>query len=217
MPKKIRIIIVDDHQMISDSLKMLFGLTEDIDVIDTIHDSRKVLEVLKSKDIDVLVTDYRMPFLDGLQLTQMVKEVFPSLKVLILSVNEDTQDIQDAYRAGASGYVMKKASRKELNEAVRMVYQGELYYSKDAMKAMLNPTVNKGDEGNIKLQALSLTKREIEIVKLLVEEMSSIEIAGTLHISPGTVETHRHNILRKHNVKTTIGVIKFAIKSGIAS
>ena len=217
MPKKIRIIIVDDHQMISDSLKMLFGLTEDIDVIDTIHDSRKVLEVLKSKDIDVLVTDYRMPFLDGLQLTQMVKEVFPSLKVLILSVNEDTQDIQDAYRAGASGYVMKKASRKELNEAVRMVYQGELYYSKDAMKAMLNPTVNKGDEGNIKLQALSLTKREIEIVKLLVEEMSSIEIAGTLHISPGTVETPRHNILRKHNVKTTIGVIKFAIKSGIAS
>ena len=217
MEKKIRILLVDDHQMILDSLQLLFGLIDGIEVVRTEHDSRNVLNVLAEESIDVLITDYRMPYLDGLQLTRMVREKYPSVKVLILSVNEDAKDIQDAFHAGAVGYIMKKVSRVELENAVKTVASGKLYFGQNAMQAMLSPRSNHEEKNILQLKVAVLTKRELEIVALLVDEMSSGEIAQHLKISTGTVETHRHNILRKLNVKSTIGVIKFAIKTGIAS
>jgi len=217
MSQKIKILLVDDHEMILDSLKLLFGLVDDFEVVGTIHDSRLVMDRLAKEQVDVLVTDYRMPYLDGLQLTQSVTEKYPNIRILILSVNEDRQDIQDSYRAGAHGYIMKKASRKELESAVRKVASGDLYFGQDAMQAMINPVRQEDKREDLQLQVSSLTKRELEIIRLLVQELSSNEIAESLHISSGTVETHRHNILRKLNVKTTIGVIKFALKTGIAS
>lgn len=214
---KIRIMLVDDHKMIIDSLQLLFKLMEGIEVVSIHYDSRQVLPSLEKETVDIVITDYHMPHLDGLQLTRILKEAYPDLKVLILSINESAEDIQNAFHAGAQGYIMKKASRSDLEEAVRTVNEGKLYFSQGAMKSILSstgdaPITHKNLEPKIK----NLTKREIEIVKLLAEELSSQEIASRLFISVGTVESHRHNILRKLNVKTTIGVIKFAIKSGIS-
>ena len=212
---KIKVVLVDDHQMIIDSLHLLFNMMEGIEVIATEHDSRKVMDLLKSSQVDVLVTDYRMPHIDGLKLTALVKTEFPDIKVLILSVNEDPKEIQNAFNAGASGYILKKASRKVLEDAVKSVAADKMYFGQHAMKAILTEESNfTSNESYIKL-ASSLTKRELEIVQLLVDELSSSEIAKRLHISQGTVETHRHNILRKLNVNTTVGVIKFALKAGI--
>ncbi|MFT6808510.1 MAG: DNA-binding NarL/FixJ family response regulator [Saprospiraceae bacterium] len=133
----------------------------------------------------------------------------------VLSVNEDSSDIKNAYYAGALGYILKKANRYELEKAVLSVAEGKKYFGQNAMSAMLS---DNDDEENItvlKQKVEKLTKKELEIIKLLSEELSSSEIGALLFISTGTVETHRHNILRKLEMKSTIGVVKFAMKAGI--
>ena len=215
--RPIKIMLVDDHQMIIDSLKLLFDLFDDFEVVRTEHDSRKVIEHLEGIDVDVLITDLKMPYLDGIQLANMVSKSHPDIRILMLTVNEDPADIRAAYNAGASGYVLKKANRKTLEEAVRQVASGKMYFGQDALKAIFSNQREHEEKGQEKSLPSELTKREVEIVKLLTEELSSTEIAEKLHISPGTVETHRHNILRKLNVKTTIGVIKFAFRTGLVT
>ncbi len=210
-------MLVDDHKMIIDSLQLLFNLMEDVEVVHTEYDSRKVMPYLLHKEIDIAILDFRMPYIDGLQLTKLINEKHPHIKVIILSVNEDAIDIQHAFHAGASGYILKKASRKDLEDAVKTVASGKLYFGQDALQALLSKEDDPEENATtISTKLSSLTKRELEIVKLLSEELSSSAIGERLHISLGTVESHRHNILRKLNVKTTVGVIKFAIKTGIA-
>lgn len=217
MTTDIKIMLVDDHKMIIDSLRLLFNLFDGFKVACSESDSRNVMSKLEEENIDILVTDYNMPYLDGLQLTQLVKEKYPLIKVLLLTVNEDATDIQNAYNAGASGYVMKKANRKQIEEALRTVSSGQKYYGQEVMELIMGGT-SKSNQDTIKILSVensNLTKREIEIIKLLAQEKSSPDIAEELFISQGTVESHRHNILRKLKVKTTIGVVKYAIRAGI--
>jgi DNA-binding NarL/FixJ family response regulator len=212
----INVMIVDDHEMILESLSLLFDLAEGIQVVKTESDSRLVLNHLDTLDINVIIMDYRMPYLDGLQLTRLIREKDNNVKILILTVNEDSIDIQNAFNAGVNGYIMKKASRSDLEHAVNTVYNGKRYLSGDAADALLKIS-NSDEPTDVQMHKKidALTSREIEIVKLLAQEMTSNEIAAKLHISNGTVETHRHNILKKLNVKSTVGVVKFAIKSGL--
>lgn len=213
---EIRIMLVDDHEMILDSLSLLFQFMEGIKVEVVEKDSRKVMDHLEKNEIDILVTDFNMPYVDGIQVTKQVKEKYPGIKVLILTVNENRQDIQNAFQVGASGYIMKKAGRKELEKAIHEVMDGKMYFGQDAMKAMFSPDTNGPTATMVDKQKITtLTNREIEIVALLAQEMSSSDIAKKLFISVGTVETHRHNILKKLGVKTTVGVVKFAVKVGL--
>lgn len=208
MSHAIRVLLVDDHQIILDSLELLFDLMEGIEVIATLNDSRKVLSLLDKIEVDVLITDLTMPYINGIDLSFQVKEKYPDLKILMLTVNDQGDRIQDAFKAGISGYVMKKADRKELEQAIRVVASGQLHYNQEVMRSLLS---NNGDaDASLKLK--HLTKREIEIIKLIVQEHSSAEIAEKLFISLGTVETHRHNIFKKLEVKNSIGLVKFALK-----
>jgi len=213
----INVVIVDDHQIITDSLSMLFERLDGIEVMETFNDSRLVISSFKDQRPDVVITDYHMPVIDGIKLTGMIKSEFSDVNVILLSVNEDPSDIKQAYQAGASGYLLKKVSKEELEQAIREVHKGDLYYNQEVLKAILTEESKKRNAVVVQPEKLlsRLTKRETEIVKLLVQEFSSQEIASLLHISTGTVETHRHNILRKLDVKSTIGVVKFALKAGI--
>ena len=208
MASSIRVLLVDDHQIILDSLELLFELMEGIQVVGTLHDSRKVIEFLNENEIDLLITDLTMPFLDGIELSFRVKEAFPEMKILMLTVNDQPDRIQDAFKAGISGYVMKKAGREELEAAIKNTMSGQLHYGQEVMKALLAGSDSEDHEEKLK----QLTKRELEIIKLIVKEYSSAEIAEQLFISLGTVETHRHNIFKKLQVKNSIGVVKFALK-----
>lgn len=208
MASSIRVLLVDDHQIILDSLELLFELMEGIQVVGTLHDSRKVIEFLNKNEIDLLITDLTMPFLDGIELSFRVKEAFPDMKILMLTVNDQPDRIQDAFKAGISGYVMKKAGREELEVAIKNTMSGQLHYGQEVMKALLTSSDSEDHEAKLK----QLTKRELEIIKLIVKEYSSAEIAEQLFISLGTVETHRHNIFKKLQVKNSIGVVKFALK-----
>ncbi len=208
----IRVMLVDDHQIILDSLGLLFNMIEDVEVVAATSDSREVLSILEKTDVDILITDFTMPYLNGVQLTLKVKETFPSLKVIMLTVADEVAAIQDAYRAGISGYIMKKADRQELELAVKTVASGQMYFNKEVMKYLLTQAPSHHEDLQASEKLSQLTKRELEIIQLIALENSSSEIAELLFISVGTVETHRHNIMRKLDVKNVIGMIKFAMK-----
>ena len=204
----VKVLIVDDHQIILESLELLFELMEEVKVVGTLSDSRKVLDFLSQTEVDILITDLTMPYINGIQLSFQVKETFPDMKILMLTVNDQPDRIQDAFKAGISGYVMKKAGRDELEQAIRTIAQGDLHFSQEVMKTLL---LSNGEEHQAE-KVKHLTKREREIIRLIVQEYSSAQIADKLFISLGTVETHRHNIFKKLNVKNSIGVVKFALK-----
>ncbi|NRB47792.1 MAG: response regulator transcription factor [Saprospiraceae bacterium] len=208
MSESIRIMLVDDHQIILDSLGLLFDLMDGIDLVATVNDSRKVLELLGEKEVDILITDMSMPYMNGIELSFQIKEKYPDMKILMLTVNDQGDRIQDAFKAGISGYVMKKAGRVELENAIRTIAAGQLHFSQEVMRTLLS--TKEGDDQFEKIK--HLTKRELEIIKLIVREYSSAEIAEELFISQGTVETHRHNIFKKLDVKNAIGLVKFALK-----
>lgn len=210
----IRVLITDDHQIVLDSLSLLISTIPEMEVIGTLNDSRKVLAFLDTHDTDILVTDLSMPYLSGVALTLQVRQKFPNLKILMLTVSEDADNIRQAFQAGISGYVMKKANRAELERALTTVARGEKYFSEAVMKELLSPaSLAATSNEEIPSEPIAVTARELEIIRLIAQELSTSEIAERLFISVGTVETHRHNILRKLGVKNAIGIIKYAVKN----
>ena len=204
----IKILIVDDHKIILDSLSLLIGLMDDIEVVGTLSDPRQVISYIEDNEVDVLMTDLNMPYLSGIELSQKVRAAFPDMNILMLTVNDNNTLISDAFKMGIKGYVMKKAKREELEKAIKKVAEGELYYGQEVMKSLL--TDNNEEQSNLKLKLL--TKRELEIILLIAQEKSSVDIAKDLFISPGTVEVHRSKIFKKLGVRNVVGVIKFAMK-----
>jgi len=216
MPAPIRVLLTDDHEIVLDSLSLLLSRIEGVEVVGTLNDSREVVDFLHNNEVDVLLTDMDMPNLNGIALTLSVRQLFPTMKVLMLTVSDDADNIREAFRAGIAGYMMKKAGKAELERALRTVARGERYFSESVMTqlvALPAEPVRPSDEVPVLLS--HLTDREIEVIRLVAQELSTNTIANTLFISPGTVETHRHNILRKLGVKNSIGIIKYALKHGL--
>ncbi|GAB3698411.1 response regulator transcription factor [Spirosoma flavus] len=216
MSAPIRVVLTDDHEIILDSLSLLLSRIDGIEVVGTFNDSRDVAGFIEENEVDILLTDMDMPDLNGINLTLQIRQLFPQLKVLMLTVSEDADKIREAFRAGISGYVMKKAGKAELERALKTLARGEKYFSESVMSQLMAlpvEPVRSTDEAPAPL--VPLTDREIEIIKLVAQELSTNAIADKLFISPGTVETHRHNILRKLGVKNSIGIIKYAVKHGL--
>jgi DNA-binding NarL/FixJ family response regulator len=163
-----------------------------------------------------LITDYQMPQMSGIELTLQLRQKYPSVKVLMLSVSEEAEMIREAFQAGVWGYMMKRAGKAELQKAILTIANGQRYFSEsvvfELMRLGLTDNIPKEE---IFTEFNQITEREIDIIRLIANELSSVEIAEKLFIAPKTVETHRHNILRKLGVKNTVGIIKYAIKNGI--
>ncbi len=207
----IKVLICDDHQIILDSLALLISTMEGMEVVACFQDAKLVPGFLAENDVDIVITDYSMPEMSGIQLTLAIRENDKQVKILMLTVDENAQTIREAFYAGISGYTFKKTGRSAVEKALRSIYTGQTYYSQDVVTELLN--VSTPDA--VAEPPAQLTPREIEVVRLIAQEYSSNEIAEKLFISLGTVETHRHNILRKLQVKNAIGIIKFAIRHGL--
>ncbi len=205
----IRVLLCDDHQIVLDSLSLLIASMTNIEVVGALNDSRKVSDFIEVHDVNVLLTDMSMPFLTGTDLALRVRSDFPHVKILMLTVSEDVETVREAFQAGVSGYVMKTAGKKELEKAIITVAGGEKFFSESVMFKLVS---HPGAVEEADAKPAAVTTRELEVIKLIAQEMSTSEIAEHLFVSVGTVETHRHNILRKLGVKNAIGIIKYAMR-----
>ena len=209
---KVKILVVEDHKILLDSLCLLLGTIENVEIVGKASNGRDALLVLDKMPVDLMMTDIGMPIMDGIELCIKAKQKFPQTKILILSVSEQAETIKNALRAGASGYMFKSAEREELELAIKTVCSGKKYYN----DASLNKLAGIQDEVMAEeLPKVELSQRELEVLKLIVAENSGTEIAEKLFISPSTVETHRKHLFQKIGVNSTVGLVKFAIKFGI--
>jgi DNA-binding NarL/FixJ family response regulator len=207
-------LIVDDHQVILDSLKLLFKTIENIEVVSTLNDSRNVLSFLDNQAVDIIISDLHMPYFSGIDLCLKLKNKYSKTKIILLTMAEDALHIREALRAGVHGYVLKKASKEELEKAIVQVMAGKKYYSEAVIEELASSPDD--DLNNNKAENIEkLTSREIEILKLITMEYSTSEIAEKLFISIPTVESHRGNLMKKLQVKSAIGMVKYALKHGL--
>lgn len=217
---KIKVMLVDDHQIILDGVKNMLTDEDDIEFVGCAANGRKALEMIQNKLPDIVISDISMPDMTGIELTQMISDMKIPTQVLILSMYNTEDYILNAIKAGAKGILPKQDTNKEmLLEAIRTIFGGDEYYapsiSKNIMKSYLsNAKKGTSSEHNKKY---SLTLREKEILKLYVEGFSNNEVADKLNISIRTVETHKNNIMQKFEFKSTVEMIKFALKNNIVS
>jgi DNA-binding NarL/FixJ family response regulator len=213
-----RLIIADDHQFILESIEILLSTIHNVEVVGCYSNGNEVIKALElHKNIDIILTDNNMPGLGGIELTYKLRQLYPSIKIILLTVSEDADTIQKAFNAGVSGYIMKKAGREEIETALKTVISGKKYYSESVVFELLNRDKNIAELANepIPEKLKYLSEREIEIIKLIANELNTNEIANKLFLSPATIETHRHNILKKLNIKSSIGLVRFAVDNGL--
>ena len=203
-----RIFICDDHQMVIDGINLMIeGHTEFIVVGDS-TEPLLVLEKLNGLNVDMLITDVGMPGMSGVELSRVVKNKYPSIKILALSMFGDSQIIAEMIDAGIAGYILKNAGRKELMEALNKIAGGENYFGQEITLQLMKSFKRSQEE-------VKLTDREIEIIRMIEKDMTTREIAETLFISERTVETHRKNILHKTNTQSVVGLLKYAYERKI--
>jgi DNA-binding NarL/FixJ family response regulator len=213
----IKIMLIDDHQIVRDGIKVLLESLENVEVIGEASNVAELLEKLKDVQPDIIVTDISMPDISGIELTKIINEdkKYANIKILILSMYTNEDFVFNAIKAGAKGYLPKNTTRKELFEAVNTIYNGDEYFSESISNIILKSYIKKvkSDENGEKKEALSI--REIEILKLFAEGKANQEIADKLFISIRTVESHKNHIMQKLALKTTVDLLKFAIKNKI--
>jgi DNA-binding NarL/FixJ family response regulator len=214
---KIKIILVDDHRIVRDGIKALLSNEDNIVIIDEADDSDQLLAKLKHKKPDIIIMDISMPKLSGIELLKIVNEDYPNIKVLILSMYTNEEFVFSAIKSGAKGYLPKNTSRKTLIEAIIKINNNEEYFSDEISNIILKSYVKnvRNTDENKQAQKELLTTREIEILRMFAEGKTNPEIAEKLFLSIRTVESHKNHIMQKLELKTTVDMVKFAIKNNI--
>lgn len=212
--KKIKILIVDDHQLIIDGLRVLLNEQEQICIEAGFSSGREAMHWLGEHSVDVVLVDINMPVMNGIEFTRQVRLLYPDMAVLALTMHNDGTLISRMIEAGASGYIMKSSGIDELIEAIHAVAGGEKFLSREAQSVIMQRIYSAHDViASVSPDAVMLTPRETEILKLIAHEYSNEQIAGKLFISERTVETHRKNIFIKTGTKTIVGLIKYAMEN----
>ena len=208
----IRVFITDDHEMYQEGLALLLGKQEDIEVIGTASSGKALLEQVKELQADILLLDVHLPDIGEEELLQNIRLLRPELKVIYLTLLRGTRYVHKLTRHNIQGYVLKNATVDELLMALRTVSGGKDYFSKD---------INIGDREEDFRSTITiedkqideiLSRRELEVLKLICREYSNAEIAEKLFLSVSTVETHRKNLIAKLGVNNTVGLVKFALR-----
>ncbi len=199
----ITIVIAEDHQSLIDGIKLFLEYEDGIKVIGEANDGERLLEIVRLKKPDVVLTDIRMPKMDGITATRHIKKEFPSCKVIAFSMFEQDEAIAQMETAGASGYILKNSSLKTVLAAIRTVVKGDTFFD-SSLKKSEQPKKENAD--------VPLSKREHEIVKLIGEGKTSQEIADLLFIGKTTVDTHRKNILKKLSLHGKSELLRYSME-----
>lgn len=214
MKKKYTIIIVDDHQLFRDGLKFVLSQIDDIEVIGEAENGKKCLELLETKKPDLILMDISMPEMNGIEATAKALEKYPDLKIVALSMFGDQEYYFKMIHAGVKGFVLKQSGKRELEEGIRRVLEGDNFFSQELLRKIIVNIGNGKVEGK-KASPVNLTKREKEVLQLICNGLANAEIAEQLNISPKTVDGHRTNLLSKTGARNSVSLVMYAIKNKI--
>lgn len=213
MKDRYNVIIADDHQIVIDGIKSMLENQNSYQIVADACNGQEAIDMINAKpsECDVLITDISMSLLTGIELCKMVKSEHPHIKVIILSMYSSAAMVKESLAAEADAYVLKSAGKDVLLSALHKVCNDGTYYS-DEIIPLIYSQLEK--EKEIKENTQVLSERERDVLQLIIKEHTSEEIANKLHISKKTVDNHRSNILQKTNSKSTIGLVKYALKNG---
>lgn len=215
---RIRVLIVDDHDIVIIGLKALLSKNHDIEIVAITTDGLETLEKVHEHKPDVVVLDIDIPRISGIEVTEHITKNYPEVKVLLHTSFSDEEHIVKGFEAGASGYVPKSFKAEQLIEAIRTVARGERYIKGNVSETFISSYFkNKKADEIAEKTKLILTTRELEILKLITDGLSNQEIGDNLHISVRTVEAHKHNIMKKLNIFNTAELVKYALKNKLIS
>ncbi len=211
---KIKVLLVDDHAIMRDGIKALLSIHDDIEIVGEASEGKEAIEMAQELAPDVAIMDIGMPGMDGLEATRRLTKRNPRIKVIVLTQHDNKEYIFSTIRAGAAGYVPKKALGSELVSAIRAVCRGDSFLYPSAAKILIEDYRQQAEKGD---PYDSLTGREREILKLIAEGYTSREIADALFISLKTVQGHRTNIMEKLDFHNRTELIKYAMRKGLVS
>jgi DNA-binding NarL/FixJ family response regulator len=210
----IRILIVDDHGVVAEGLRHLVTAQPEMDVVGLAENGRDAVRAVIDTEPDIVLMDHAMPLLNGTEATRLIKERATQTRVIMLSMYSDAVHVYRALQAGATGYIIKKSVAKEVVDAIWAVHRGGRYLSKQLADVVIDHVVHRNAPDD-PLERLS--SRERQVLQLLAEGHSVADIAGTLSLSPKTVETYRARMMDKLGIFELAGLVRFAIQQGVTS
>lgn len=212
--KKYRVMICDDHELFRDGLRMLLESIPEIDLVGEASNGKELVAVCRTVLPDFIFTDIKMPLMDGIEATRIIKQEYADIRIIALSMFDDEQVIVDMLQAGANGYMLKNADKDEFIEAIESVYKDQIYYCKHTNNQLAKILAySRYHEEKIRKES-EFSEREKEIISLVCQEFTNKEIGEKLFLSPRTVEGYRLKIQEKLGVKNVAGVVIEAIRLG---
>lgn len=214
---KTTIILIDDHKIVRDGLKLVLGSVPEFEIVAEGGDGNEAIKLVMEYKPDLLISDISMPNLNGLDAVAKIKKDSPDSKVLFLSMFDKPEYVKFAAQVGADGYILKDADKEEMVKAIKKITSGEKYFSGDVSGALLSQfsgevsTTSVGKQSN--LEKYDLTKREAQILDLIIEGKTNKDIADSAGISVRTIETHRLNIMKKMKVNSASDLVRIALQS----
>jgi two-component system response regulator NreC len=211
---KIRLLLVDDHEIVRAGLRMLFTAEEDMVIAGEVGSAEEAIQAVQDLKPDVVLMDVAMPGMSGIEATRRIKEANPDVVVLALTMHEDEQYFFEMLNAGASGYIPKRAAPDDLASAIRVVSQGNVFLYPSLAKLLVQDFLHRAESESDGVGDI-LTPREREVLTHIAEGLTNREIAEALVISHKTVDRHRENIMRKLNLHNRVELVKYAIEKGL--
>jgi DNA-binding NarL/FixJ family response regulator len=215
MAEQIRILLVDDHDVVRSGVRMLLENESDLVILGEAGNGQQALELVEKLELDVVIMDITLPDMSGIEVTQRIKKSHPQIAVVALTIHEDQQYFFEMLQVGASAYVPKRAAPNDLIIAIRAAYRGEMYVYPSLARLLVNDFLTRAEEGDEKEKMNDLTPREQEVLALLAEGRTNDEIADALVISHHTVARHRENLMSKLGLHSRSELVRYAIRKGL--
>jgi DNA-binding NarL/FixJ family response regulator len=211
----ISLVIADDHEIFRDGLALMLSKQQNLSLAGQAENGKELIELVEEFQPDIVITDIKMPHLDGIKATRLLLEKNPHLKIIALSMFDEENLIVEMLEAGAKGYLLKNADKKEILEAINSVYEDNIFYCRHTSAKLASMIVKSRFDPHKKKQQVVFSDREKEIIKLICKQFTAQQIGNTLFLSKRTVEGYRTKIMEKMDVKNTAGVVIFALKNNL--